>query len=113
MRIHPHVNAVATRLGIGYDDALALVRSQANDPAAVAAVKEIEAADLAECERATAKNAGMVGRLEAAQAGPIMVTALIEALAADPKLETWLIRRVNLTRAHGKAPADHEHPENE
>ncbi len=113
MRAHPHVNAVSLRLGIGYEDALALCRSQANDPLAVAAVKEIQAADVAERERATAKNSDMMSRLADPQDGKIHVGKLIATLADDPELETWLLRRVNLTRAHGKAPADDEHPENE
>jgi hypothetical protein len=110
VRNHPHVNAVATRLGIGYEDALALVRSQAADPVAVAAIKDIDAARAAQREQAKAKNTDMGKRLGLDLSG---IAGLVETLADDPELETWLVRRVNLMRASGVAPTHEEHPENE
>lgn len=110
IRDNAHVQATAQRLGIGYDDALALVRSQASDPLAVAAAREIDAAVVAGRARASALFADMAGRtgLE-----PAAIASLVEKLAADAELETWIMRRVNLTRANGAAPAIDEHPENE
>ena len=93
---------------------MALARSQVNDPLAVAAVRDIEAELAVERERASVKNLDMIGRLSLGAAiGEPETVALIAVLAADAELETWLMRRVNLTRASGRPPAANEHPENE
>ena len=68
------------------------------------------AAHAAEAVRAKAKNTDMFGRLGLDSAE---TAELIGTLAADPELETWLLRRVNLTRANGSVPGENEHPENQ
>ncbi len=109
MRSNPVVLQKSHQLAIGYDDAEAIVRAQ-KDPASKQAVAEIDAALAAEKKHAAAKNADMAKRLglSAGQA-----KALVAALVADPALETWLLRRVYLTRADGRPPDDDFHPENE
>ncbi len=109
MRDHPLVLAKSHQLALGYDDAEAIVRGS-RDPASKAAVAEIDAARAAERERVKGLNADMTKRLglTAGQA-----RALVAALTADPALETWLLRRVYLTRADGRAPDDDSHPTNE
>ena len=111
MRSHPLVVQRSLVLGIGYDDAEDLVRSQASrDPAAAAAVAEIDAAR----EKARA-NAASLGKEMAQRLGLSAgaVVALVDALASDPEAETWLMRRVNLTRADGTQPPYDSHPENQ
>ncbi len=111
MRNHPLVLQRSQALGIGYDDAEELVRSQAlRDPAAAAAVKQIDDARAATTADAAALSVDMAERMGLT---PEQVVSLVDALADDPAVETWLIRRVNLTRADGKQPPHDSHPENQ
>ena len=108
MRNHPVVNAKSLAMGIGYDDAEAIVRAS-KDPACVQAVKEIDAARAKQKQDAVKLNKEMAAKLGMEWKA---VVALVARLVADPALETWLLRRVNLFRASEAPPADDEHPEN-
>ncbi len=108
MRNHPFVAVKALHMGLGYDDAEAIVRAS-KDPASVQAVREIDAARAVTRADAIALNKDMAARLGLS---PEKVAALVATLAASPDLETWLLRRVNLTRAGGTPLADDSHPEN-
>lgn len=109
MRNHPLVKEKAVHMGIGYDDAEAIVRAQ-KDASSVAAVKQIDAA------RGKAKvDAEKVNKDMASKMGLTMdqVSTLVDKMVACPDLETWLLRRVNLTRANGCPLSHDEHHVNE
>jgi hypothetical protein len=111
MRNHPLVVQKSLVLGIGYDDAEDLIRSQAaRDPAAADAVKQIDASRAVEKAAAADLSKDMASRLGLSAEA---VVSLVDRLADDPEAETWLLRRVNLTRADGKQPAHDVHPENQ
>ena len=109
MRDHPLVRKLSHERALGYDDAEALVRA-AKDPASQQAVREIDAALAKARADALKLNRDMAARLRLTVE---QVASLVAMLADDAKLETWLMRRVSLHRAHGTAPAHDEHPVNE
>ncbi len=108
MRDHPFILMRGRELGLGYDEAEAVVRGM-KTPEAQAAVAQVDAARAKTRDAAAKLNADMAGRLGL----PLPeVAELLSTLAADGALETWFLRRLNLTRAHGRPPADDEHPQN-
>ena len=111
VRNHPLVLTKSLHEQIGYDDAEDMIRGQARrgDPVAARAVQEIEAADARLRAEMVALNKDMTARLGMSAEE---VNALVATLESDPDLERWLIRRVNLTRALGRALTAEEHHEN-
>ncbi len=81
------------------------------DKAAALVIEEIDRVNDEERAADTALNKEMAERL--GQGGKVSVSQLINVLEANPDLERWLLRRVHLTRAHGRPLADDEHHENE
>lgn len=112
MRDHPLVRKKSHEKMVGYDEAEALVRYEASrgDQASAEAVKQIDAANVQAKADALALSKDMVSRLGLDLDG---AAKLVAALAGDAELETWLARRVQLHKAHGKASAHDEHPCNE
>lgn len=108
-RDHPVVKAKSQAMCLGYDDAETLIRAS-KDAASVQAAKEIDAARERIRQKAIHLNADMTELLD--QGGKVNVPDLVATLAANPQAETWLIRRVQLTRAHEAPPADDFHPVN-
>jgi hypothetical protein len=108
LRTHPAVLTRALHEQTGYDEAEDLIRGEARrgDSAAKKSVAEIDAAEAKMKTDASALNADMAKRLamSAAQAAE-----LVRRLEADPDLERWLLRRVNLTRALGRELSADEH----
>jgi hypothetical protein len=109
VRNHPAVSKLSHQNFIGYDDAERLLRIQ-TDEASLSAVKEIDTARELAKVAALSLNKMMAGRLGLSLE---IANAVVSQLAAAPEIETWLLRRVNLARAHGRPPADDEHPQNE
>ncbi len=108
MRHHPVVKSKSLHEQIGYDEAEDLIRGDARrgDAAAKQACKEIDDAEAKMKADAIALNQKMAGKL-----GMTMdqATALVKHLHDNPDLENWLLRRVNLTRAHGRELTHEEH----
>ena len=106
MQMHPAVRDLAAKMQLDYADAEHVLRGQAKtDQAAAAAVKEIDAAAAAEKAAAVKANADGAAALGLS---PDQARDLVNKLAADPKLQTWLASRVNWTIAHGRPLADDE-----
>lgn len=109
MRNHPAVMKLVHEKAVGYDDAEAILRGR-KDAESTAAVLEIDEARARARVEALAQSKDMAGRLGLDLDG---VRRLVDDLAGDAELETWLARRVQLAKAHGEAPAHDDHPTNE
>ncbi len=111
MRDHPYIKKVSHDRFLGYDEAEGIVRHMAGtgDASAAAAVKEVDAARAKARKAALDLNTVMAGKLGLSLSA---ANDLVLSLATDPKLYTWLCRRVQLTAANDRPPADDEHSEN-
>lgn len=111
VRVHPAVRDLAHEKQVTHLEAEDLLRGRAaREPVAKAVVDAIDRERAEDRATVTARNAAMVKLL--GQGGKVDVSALVQALLDHPDAETWLIRRVNLARAHGRLPADDEHHDN-
>lgn len=108
VRNHPVVLTRSLHEQKGYDEAEDLIRGEARrgDATAAKAVAEIDAAEAKMKADAIALNNDMTARLGM---NAQQVAALVNKLESDPALERWLLRRVNLTRAHGRELTAEEH----
>ncbi len=111
-RDHHHVKALAQEKAISYDEAEDLTRYQAQRGCALSGqvVKEIDSLRESNRTEATLLNKSMAAKLGTDTDG---AAKLIAAIAADSTLESWLARRVNLTRADGRVPPHDSHHENQ
>ena len=109
---HPVVSSLAHQKQVGYADAEDLLRMAANrgDAEAKKVIDEIDRVTKEEVEADNALNQEMAAKLGLSMDE---VNRLVDLLEADPDLERWLLRRVNLTRAHGRPLAHDEHHDNE
>lgn len=111
VKVHPAVRDLAHEKQVSHLEAEDLLRGRAGREAAAKAVVDAIDKERADDRAAvTARNAAMAKLL--GQGGKVDVAALVQALLDNPEAETWLTRRVNLARAHGRLPADDEHHDN-